>query len=782
MNTPLDATQTSVLKALCDTYVPAISVADDPTGFWARTASDMGVPRIIASFLENEAPPPLAAGALGVLTALDAAGFVGASQDRRERIVRQLAASSPEIARVLLFFEKQTLLLQYGLPETPPGNPQEITYGTPDEPNPNWQVLGYPGPATAPPDKPKAIRTVIPDGDSLELEADVCIVGSGAGGGVIAARLAARGLRVVVLESGGQYNASDFHQLELWSYKHLWYRGGATLTDDGNVNLLAGATLGGGTEINWMNCIRTPDLIRHDWVRRFGLEGVDTPTFEHHIDFVEQRLMVNSETALWNDQNLRMREGCLELGYLTRRTRINWNPETFNSLLAGYTGIGDQTGAKQTVRRTFLRDAYHDGARILVNTRADRILHHAGQAIGLEATYADTQGRRAKVTVHAPQVVVACGSLESPALLLRTGIGGPAVGKYLHVQPGGAVYGVYDKLQRGWWGSPMTANCEEFVDLGDGYGFYMEIPAFAPGFYASVIPWASGRKHKELMTKVPNISTFIWFLRDKSHGRVTLDENGNAKIVYSLDDPIDQRNFRKATAEAIRIHHAAGARQILFAMSDGTVTWDRHGGRDLESFIRRIEKQPLLGGAQPIISAHQLSTCRLGNDPATSVANIHGELRDVKGVWIGDASGCPTALGANPMITIMALADRTAANILARLGARDAAYAPQPRRDSGYVPGAEYTLARSDGSPAAGRGGWSRPTEAMLRGMFGLMTMPWRMASAIGEQILDPSRSARGAAQPPPSSGPVETGSRAGRDPSVRAGTGCCGERDASEA
>jgi choline dehydrogenase-like flavoprotein len=269
------------------------------------------------------------------------------------------------------------------------------------------------------------------------------------------------------------------------------------------------------------------------------------------------------------------------------------------------------------------------------------------------------------VTVRAKQVVVSCGSLESPALLLRSGIGGPAVGRCLRVQPGGAVYGVYKEKQKGWWGSPMTSNCEEFVDTGGGHGFYMEIPAFAPGFFATAISWPGGREHKEVMAKVPYVSTFIWFLRDRgrgpegtTNGQVKIDGLGNAVITYRLSDEVDQRNFRRATATAVRIHEAAGAQEIIVCLAHEHEVWRR--GQDLESYTRKVMRLPLLDGAQPMISAHQLSSCAMGADPAVSVADTRGELYDVKGVWVADGSACPTSLGANPMVTIMALAERTA--------------------------------------------------------------------------------------------------------------------------
>lgn len=657
MNQQLTQNQATVLKTLCDTFVPSIQVDNDPTGFWARTASDIGADRVIAQALFNDVTEDQRAALVGLLDELARHKFVGASQEQREKTMRSIATSSSAAERLVTYYHRQTLLLTYGLPEEPGLDPNAVTYGSPQGQNPNWEAMGYPGPISVPHTKPKLIKTVTPEGDTFTMDADVCIVGSGAGGAVIAARLSQRGKRVVVLEAGGHYNSADFHQLELWGYRHLWYKGGATPTANATVALLAGGSLGGGTEINWMNCVRTPALVRQDWAQNYGLEGVDQEEFDRYLDEIERRIQSSTQTSFYNSQNLRMKEGCEKLGYLHKQTHINWDPEIFNPLMAGYTGFGDQSGGKQTARRTFLVDAYHNGARILVHCRADRILVKNGHATGVEATHSD-QGRTTRVTVNAPQVVVACGALESPALLLRSGIGGSSVGKYLRVQPGGAVYGVYKEKQKGWWGSPMTTNCEHFVNTGQGFGFYMEIPAFGPGFVASVIPWGSGREHKELMTKVPFISTFIWFLRDRGYGQVTADAQGNSVPVYSLDDEIDQKNFRHATAEAIRIHEAAGAREIIVSLAHGHISWTR--GENLEEFIQGVIRLPILNGAQPMISAHQLCTCRMGKDRATSVANTDGELYDVKGVWVGDASACPTALGANPMVTIMALAARTA--------------------------------------------------------------------------------------------------------------------------
>jgi choline dehydrogenase-like flavoprotein len=84
------------------------------------------------------------------------------------------------------------------------------------------------------------------------------VVGSGSGGGVIAGELAGAGLDVVVLEAGGHFEEADFPTDELSALRDLYWRGGLNLTDEGNVAMVAGATLGGGSTINWQNCVRPP--------------------------------------------------------------------------------------------------------------------------------------------------------------------------------------------------------------------------------------------------------------------------------------------------------------------------------------------------------------------------------------------------------------------------------------------------------------------------------------------------------------------------------------------
>jgi choline dehydrogenase-like flavoprotein len=300
---------------------------------------------------------------------------------------------------------------------------------------------------------------------------------------------------------------------------------------------------------------------------------------------------------------------------------------------------------------------------MVVRCFAERVLTENGAAAGVEGTWVDPEsGRTAKVTVRAPQVVVACGALESPALLLRSRIGGPAVGDYLRLHPCTAIFGIYDEDQLAWWGPPQAGLVDEFAAVEGGYGFLVETTQYGPALIGSALPFTTAHGHKELMEKVRYGATFIGLLRDHGHGRVEIDGDGQAVPYYALEDELDVRNTHRAIDAQARLHEAAGAREI-HPMAAGAPRW--RAGDDLDAYVARWQRVPLRAGGFRLFCAHQMGTCRMGKDSSTSVAGPWGELHDTKGVWIGDASAFPTASGTNPMISIMALAHRTAGAIAA---------------------------------------------------------------------------------------------------------------------
>jgi choline dehydrogenase-like flavoprotein len=515
---------------------------------------------------------------------------------------------------------------------------------------------------SAPPAPQRSLSPLVPDGD-ITLEADVCVVGSGAGGGVMAGVLAEQGLQVVVLEAGGYFEESDFLQLELLAYQNMYWRGGPVYTADMNVSLQAGACVGGGTTINWTNCLRTTPWVREQWEREYGLEGLAGADYDRHLDAVWARLSVNDRCSELNFPQQRMEAGARALGWDFRLATRNVDPERYSYDTAGFIGFGDQSGAKQSTAKTFLADAHRHGAVLLARCWAERVLVEHGRAAGVNAVYSDpASGRSAAVTVRAPQVVVAAGALESPALLLRSGIGGPAVGGYLRLHPCTATFAYYEQDMEAWRGAPHAGLVEEFANLEDGYGFLIEGAQYTTGIAGSALPYASAAQHKHAMSQLRHGATLIALLRDRGHGRVEIDRAGQPVPWYSITDELDLRNARAGIAAQARLHAAAGAHTIV-ALSAGAPRW--RVGDDLAAFIARIGALPLRAGGWKLFSAHQMGTCRMGTDPQTSVAGPWGELHDVKGVWIGDGSAFPTPSGTNPMITIMALAHRNAQAVAA---------------------------------------------------------------------------------------------------------------------
>ena len=357
----------------------------------------------------------------------------------------------------------------------------------------------------------------------------------------------------------------------------------------------------------------------------------------------------------------------------------NADPDSYTPESAGYIGFGDQTGSKQSTARTYLRDVAAAGGTILARTTAERVIVRDGHAAGVQATYADPDGGASTaVTVDAPVVVVACGALESPALLLRSGIGGPAVGHNLHLHPSLALFGQYGTDQRSWWGPPHSGVIDEFADVEDGYGFLIETVQYTTGLGASALPFTDPRRHKEMVHEFSRGVSFIGLLRDRGGGQVTIDADGNAVHLYSLSDELDARNARRAIEAQARLHEAAGALEV-YSLAAGLPHWRR--GEDLDRFIAHAQRIPLRAGGQTLFSAHQMSSCRMGSDSKTSVAGPWGELHDTPGVWVGDGSAMPTASGTNPMISIMALAHRTAEAIAAAApssSARATKAAPTP--------------------------------------------------------------------------------------------------------
>jgi choline dehydrogenase-like flavoprotein len=631
-----------MLAALCDTLIPAIDEisAEADRDFLTRTGSDLGLPQMLASALE-QSPEDIRNEIEDALQRLDDAGFATVTERRSALLAAEL--DRPRFRE----FASGALALFYALPDE-------------SGKNPNWRALGYPGPIASPPSPEQAPKTIPLEeisGGSVTLVADVCVVGSGAGGSVIAAELQSAGASVVVIERGQYRNEADFPQLDYLGAMHMFLRGGMFFSVQGSLGILAGSTLGGGTVINSMVCLRPPDHIRQAWARS-GLAGLDEPAFDAHLDAVSQRINVNTAATVQNTTSKLLATGIERFGLswqtIARNVSLDDDPR-----YCGYCHNGCLRGCKQSTLKTYLQDASDAGARFVTGCTVTRIIASGGQAIGVEGTVAHPDGSRTEVIVRAPTVVLGAGGIESPAVLLRSGIGGPAVGRFLRVHPTYFVGGIYKEPVRGWEGQVQSVVSLDRIAAIAGDGYLVECTTLSPGMWAALTPWLSGKDHKRRMLDFEHTAPWHAVAHDHGAGHVTLGSDGEPLVHWHLDDPVDISLAALGQAELAQMHKLAGAIRIVTSHGGG-LEWCE--GDDFGSFLDTIRAERSDTRAY---SAHQMGSCRMGAERESSVADGRGQLHDVAGVWIGDASAFPSAPGVNPMITTMALARRTSHNILA---------------------------------------------------------------------------------------------------------------------
>ncbi|HYL05931.1 MAG TPA: GMC family oxidoreductase [Thermoanaerobaculia bacterium] len=662
----LSPPERATLAAVCETLLPELAAeAGDHPGLFGLHAADLGVAGEIERVVGELGAAQradfrrllrlLAQPAFLLPLAGRARPFAALPPARRERALLAMAGSRLEPLRTgFQVLKRLAALLFYSL--CPEGGD-----------NPAWQAIGYVRSANPPAPEQPLLR-LTPVAAAATLDADVCVIGSGAGGCVAAAELAAAGRRVVVLEAGPGRQAPDFDQVELQAMRTLMLDRGVAATRDLGIAILAGAALGGGTTINWQTSLALPDAVRDEWARRSGCAFFAEESFTRSLDAVLQRLGAGAPHGSINANNAVLRDGCGELGWRWRQ--VARNARGCDQRQCGYCIFGCRHGGKQGAATTFLHDAQALGdTRILTGCRALRVLWSGGRVRGVEAVAATAAGAPAAVEVRAPTVVVAAGSLCSPALLLRSGLGLPALGRHLHLHPASGVAGTFTGLIEPWNGPPQSILCDEFAGApgGGGYGFRLETAPAHPGLLAMSTPWCGARDHRREMQASARKCTLIVLVRDRATGRVTVDRDG-APVVDYRPGRQERALLRQGLAAASRVLLAAGARQLL-ALNHrrlGLRAVDDPAAR--QGYFDAVARCRCERNWSTLFSAHQMGTCRMGADPRTAVCDAGGEVFGVRGLFVADASAFPASSGVNPMVTIMALAHHTAQQIKARTG------------------------------------------------------------------------------------------------------------------
>jgi choline dehydrogenase-like flavoprotein len=498
------------------------------------------------------------------------------------------------------------------------------------------------------------------DGD-VALEADVCVIGSGAGGAVAAAELAEGGRSVVLLEQGHHWTARDFTQREDEMMPRLFEESGMRQTSDGAITVLQGRNVGGSTVHNLCYCFRTPDPILRVWREEHGLPELTPEDLEPSFQRVEEHLRVKQirEDEI-NAVNRVVRKGARALGYSGFVTKHNRE----GCVQSGYCLLGCSYDAKQSMLVTYVPRADRAGARILADARVERIEAEGGRVRRVWGRATAPDGRTgSSVRVDAPVVVLSAGAVASPDLLLRSGLanGSGQVGRNLHLHPSVMAAGILEEDLEPYRGIPQSFYIDHFIDLErDPHSGYVLMPISGfPVLTASMLP-GFGRENFALMRSFSRMAGLLVLLHDESTGTVASgDSLAKPRIDYALTEK-DRRQLAEGLVHCAEVLFAGGAKEVLIPTLPRAMLLGP--GDDLAAIPRRGVRE----GTVQIASTHPQSTCRMGGDPATSVVNAWGESHDVRGLFVADMSVFPTSLGAPPQITTAALADRTARHILGR--------------------------------------------------------------------------------------------------------------------
>jgi long-chain-alcohol oxidase len=642
----------AALDAICDTFVPG--------GDGLPSATEQGVPEALLGLVARNpraAERKQVSQLLGLwdtrlLCAIAGGGvrrFTSLSQDRREQVLLSWA-DSRVVQRRAAFqaLRKGALLAYYG------------SGGDNGARNPVWDAIGYPGPLGPPQDPPP--RTIEPlevTGD-VTLDCDVVVVGSGAGGGTAAAVLAEAGLDVVIVEAGRYFSEADFDGAELSGFDRLYVNGGGMASADGSVGLLAAQGLGGTTLVNYTYSFRTPEGVRREWAQEHGLDAVASEEFDRSVDAVWERIGVNAEHSIPSRRDETIREGFDKLG---------WDWDVMQRNVRGCTEevcrlchYGCQLGAKQSTLKTWVQDAHDAGTRVLVETRAERVLIEGGKAAGVEARTAAGHA----VTVRARAVVSACGALHTPALLARSGVRSKALGKHLRLHPVLVMWGQFDEPVRPWEGMLASTYSDQDADMdGDGYGVKYEHVAIPPSILLSFSPWRGGRQHAELMQALPYTGGLGVLLRDHGVGEVRTGRDGEPIVRYKLT-PDDVDHMRRGVRGAASVVQAMGARRVYSSHSKW-VAYEPGANGGLDGFMRDADACGWGAGQAQMVSFHIMGSARMGRSAADSVCDPSGQVWDTPGLYVLDGAAFPTASGVNPMVTIESLAHMNARALAAKL-------------------------------------------------------------------------------------------------------------------
>ncbi len=503
-----------------------------------------------------------------------------------------------------------------------------------------------------------------------EVECDVVIIGSGAGGGTSAEILSAAGLSVIVVEEGPLRTSNDFSMDERQAYRDLYQEGAARSSDDGAIMILQGRSVGGSTTVNWTSSFRTPEPTLNTWAEVFGVRGMSPAEMAPWFERMEQRLDIQAWPLAANANNASLALGCERLGYshgvMHRNVRGCWN--------LGYCGMGCPTNAKQSMLVTTLPSALAQGARLYHRARAWRLIVEGDRVLGVSCVGMHEDRIRptgVALRIRARHTVLAGGGINTPALLLRSQVPDPYrnIGRRTFLHLVDASRADFDQAIDAGHGAPQSVYSDHFVwrdGVAGPLGYKLEVMPLHPAITASLLG-ESGEELHASMLRYRSMSMMIALMRDGFHeqslgGRVLLRDDGSPVLHYPLTDYV-RDGLRRSLLTMAEIQFAAGARQVrpLHRDAQACTRWS-----EAQAMIASLPMEKLL---LRLGAAHVMGGCAMGEDERRCVTDSQGRLRSMRDVSVIDGSLFPTSIGANPQLSIYGLAAKLATTLAAQLRA-----------------------------------------------------------------------------------------------------------------
>ena len=487
---------------------------------------------------------------------------------------------------------------------------------------------------------------------------DVVVIGSGAGGAVVARELARAGRSVIVLEEGGYHPTEEYAKLSpSRALRMLAREAGLGLAvgrgDTPIMSVLAGKCVGGSSVLTGGVCFRIPDDVLHDWSTKLGLTSLTPDELAPYFAEVEEAMSVETvPTSMRSRSTELFVEGAEQLGVSMKSLRRN----TSGCKGASRCNFGCPNGAKMSVDISMLPDARAHGAVIFSDALVEKIDVERGTARGVRGRFLDprTGEPGVRFEVKARVVVVACGSLHTPVLLRRSGLGNVHVGRHLTLHPAFRVGALFDEKVEGWDGAMQSVYSDHFADEGlTLVGVYT-----APSVLAAAFPGV-GREHRRIVKSLPHLAFFGAMIHDDGGGRVMRWLGREPLLTYRMSAR-DRHRLWRGIGILGELAFAAGAREVLLPI---------FGADPISSpqQLRALLAAPPSARKVECMSFHPLGSARMSADARDGVVKPNGETWSTRNLFVADGSVLPSSIGVNSQLPVMAMALRIARGIAAEM-------------------------------------------------------------------------------------------------------------------